>query len=61
MRYLLSLLLLVSLVFQSCEEKKPQGKIVLNRANLDSLLKIYPDSISLLLKRGDLLFEELLY
>ena len=61
MRYLLSLLLFVSLLFQSCEDKKPQEKIVFNRANLDSLLKIYPDSVSLLLKRGNLLFEELLY
>jgi tetratricopeptide (TPR) repeat protein len=61
MRYLFSLLLFVSLIFQSCVEKKPQEKIVLNRANLDSLLKIYPDSVSLLLKRGNLLFEELLY
>lgn len=60
MRYFISLLLLVALVFQSCEDKKPK-KIELNRANLDSLIKIFPDSVSLLVKRGNLLFDELLY
>ncbi|MBU3658775.1 MAG: tetratricopeptide repeat protein [Flavobacteriales bacterium] len=60
MRYFISLLLFVALVFQSCEDKKPK-KIELNRANLDSLIKIFPDSISLLVKRGNLLFDELLY
>ena len=60
MRYLLSLFLLITLVFQSCEDKKPE-KIDLNRANLDSLIKIYPDSVYLLITRGNLLFEELLY
>jgi tetratricopeptide (TPR) repeat protein len=60
MRYLLSFLLLAALSLQSCKEDKPK-QVELNRANLDSLLKVYPDSVSLLVKRADLLFEELLY
>jgi len=61
MRILISFFLIFSLLFiTSCEEKK-NVKIELNRANLDSLLKVHPDSVSLLLKRGKMLFDELLY
>jgi len=58
MRISLFLLSFIALSLVSCEEKKPKD-VELTEANLDSLIKIYPDSIPLLVKRGNLLFEKL--
>lgn len=60
MRIIISLLIFSVVFLTSCKENK-SIKVELNRANLDSLIKVHPDSVLLLLKRGEILFNELLY
>jgi tetratricopeptide (TPR) repeat protein len=59
MKKLFVLLPLTALfLFTKCETKKQNNSVKLTLKNLDSLIKIYPDSVPLLVSRGNKLFDK---
>jgi tetratricopeptide (TPR) repeat protein len=50
--------LLALFFFTNCETKQQKNTVKLTLKNLDSLIKIYPDSVPLLVSRGNKLFDK---
>jgi cytochrome c-type biogenesis protein CcmH/NrfG len=60
MAYRISFILLITILFFSCDNSTKKNKVVdYTGAQLDSVLKIYPDSIELLFRHGNEAIEDL--
>ncbi len=55
---LLPLAAVLALTFFSCEEKEAPVLIKATPENIDSLLQVYPDSVELLVMRGNIAFDD---